>query len=245
MIEVRLAQFEGPLDLLLHLIEKAELDIADIFVSDITQQYLAMMKQIDEVQLESGSEFLAMAATLLYIKSRSLLPRKQPVSEEEEDPEQALLHQIREYKACKEASELLKTLAEQAEKIYTRLPEEYPLPPPRVELIGIPIERLYETLALLLLNEKESQEAEEAREVQKDLYSIGDCMDRIRTSMLRDTRCRFDALFPNDGGRMGIIVTFMAMLELVSKNELRLVQQNSYEPIWVEMIHVAQKGSIS
>ena len=95
---VSLSQFEGPLDLLLHLIEKAEVNIEDIFVSEITAQYLAMMDDLSELDMDRASSFLTVAAQLLLIKSRSLLPRPPVESEDEEDPETQLIRQLREYK---------------------------------------------------------------------------------------------------------------------------------------------------
>ena len=135
---VHIRQFDGPLDLLLHLIGRAEIDIADIFVSEITQQYLSYMDQLDEVDMDTASDFLAMAATLLYIKSRHLLPRppREEAEDAQEDPEQALIRQLREYKAFKEAGGELQALLQSARDSFTRLPEDVPLPPPRVELTG-------------------------------------------------------------------------------------------------------------
>ena len=104
---VSLSQFEGPLDLLLHLIEKAEVNIEDIFVSEITSQYLAYMDDLSDLDMDRASSFLTVAAQLLLIKSRSLLPRPPAEDEEEEDPKEALLRQLREYKAFKQASEAL------------------------------------------------------------------------------------------------------------------------------------------
>ncbi len=101
MYTVSLARFEGPMDLLLHLIEKAEVDIKDIFVSEITAQYLEYMKGLDELEPDAASEFVALAATLLLIKSRMLLPKPEPVLPEEEDPETVLLRQIRNTSSLK------------------------------------------------------------------------------------------------------------------------------------------------
>ena len=102
MYYVSLKQFEGPLDLLLHLITRAKVDIKDIFVSEITEQYLASMGSVDELDMDTASEFLTMAATLVYIKSRSLLPKPPKENTEEEDPADALIRQLREYRAAKE-----------------------------------------------------------------------------------------------------------------------------------------------
>ena len=94
--EVHLKEFDGPLDLLLHLIEQAKVDIKDIFISEITNQYLSLMEELDELDMDTASEFLTMAATLVYIKSRSLLPKPPKEAEEEEDPEEALVRQLKE-----------------------------------------------------------------------------------------------------------------------------------------------------
>ena len=99
--EVNLKEFQGPLDLLLHLIEQAEVDIKDIFISEITAQYLEYMGQIDTLDMDTASEFLTMAATLVYIKSRSLLPKPPKENTEEEDPADALIRQLRDlFTAC-------------------------------------------------------------------------------------------------------------------------------------------------
>lgn len=233
MIEVHLSQFDGPLDLLLHLIQKAEVDITEIFVSDITAQYMAYMEQIDELDMDTASDFLQMAATLLYIKSRSLLPRPRGlVVEEEEDPEQQLIRQIREYKACKEASEHLLRLGEEAANIFVRLPEECPLPPPKVELEGIPISALYDAFAALLIKETEKKDSP-THEVQRDVYAISDC-EKLISQKLASGTTHFEELFPRDGGKLGIVVTFMALLEMAAKQRLRIYQETAFSRIVVE-----------
>ena len=152
---VQLQQFEGPLDLLLHLIEEAELDVKDIFVSEITAQYLSYMDQLDELDMDTASEFLTMAATLLYIKSRQLLPRPPKEDEAEEDPETLLIRQLRDYKAFKEASEQLKTLFEDAKNSHTRLPEDIPLPPKEVALDGATMDGLFAAFLEMLARKKD------------------------------------------------------------------------------------------
>ncbi|NLT98709.1 MAG: segregation/condensation protein A, partial [Christensenellaceae bacterium] len=124
---VRIEHFEGPLDLLLHLVGRARINIEDIFVSEVTGQYLAYVSSMDALSMESASEFLEMAATLLYIKSRMMLPAEQ-VEEEEEDPEQELIHRLKTYKIYKEAAEALKGYEARAERVYFKLPEEIGFP---------------------------------------------------------------------------------------------------------------------
>ena len=134
MYVVSLKQFDGPLDLLLSLVQHAKIDIQDIFVSQITEQYLESMAGVDELDMDSASEFLAMAATLMEIKSRALLPAPpEPEEEGEETPEQALIRQLTEYKAFKELSQDMRKLEDEARSLISKLPEEYPLPPPPVE----------------------------------------------------------------------------------------------------------------
>ena len=143
MYYVSLKQFEGPLDLLLHLITKAKVDIKDIFVSEITEQYLESMKLVDELDMDSASEFLQMAATLLEIKSRAMLPK--PPAPEDPDaltPEQELIRQLTEYKQFKEISARMHQLEEDARALLTKLPEEYPLPPPNIEITGLTLDKL-------------------------------------------------------------------------------------------------------
>ena len=119
--EVQLKQFEGPLDLLLHLIARAKVDICDIFVSEITEQYLASMADIDSLDMDTASEFLTMAATLLEIKSRALLPRlPDPEEEGEETPEQALIRRLHEYRAIKEGAAEMQSIERAAAEFSAR-----------------------------------------------------------------------------------------------------------------------------
>ena len=119
-VVIKLSSFEGPLDLLLHLIKEAKIDIHDIFVSEITEQYLSLMSEANDLDVEKASEFIDMAATLLEIKSKKLLPKITTNEEvDEEDPEQKLIRQIEEYKLFKEASEKLKVI-EDVNKFYRK-----------------------------------------------------------------------------------------------------------------------------
>ena len=123
-MEFKLKQFEGPLDLLLHLINKSKIAVEDIFVSDITEQYLEYMDALSEPDMDSASEFLAMAALLLEIKSRSLLPKPPSPAEDEEDPQQLLIRRLKEYKQIKENSQKLRENEHMLEGRYYKLPQE-------------------------------------------------------------------------------------------------------------------------
>ena len=158
---VSLKQFDGPLDLLLTLISSAKLDIQDIFVSEITEQYLESMKLVDELDMDSASEFLQMAATLLEIKSRAMLP-KPPKPEEEGalSPEEELIRQLTEYKQFKEISARMHQLEEEARALLTKLPEEYPLPPPNIEITGLTLEKLAKAFRKVLARAEAAERSE-------------------------------------------------------------------------------------
>ena len=128
-LTLHLNRFDGPLDLLLFLIGKAKIDIKDIFVSQVTDQYIESVREAESLDMEDASAFIAMAATLIEIKSRALLPRPEPDDSEEEDPEAALIRQLEEYQRFKQASEDMRLLEEAANRMFRKLPEEFPLPP--------------------------------------------------------------------------------------------------------------------
>ena len=134
--------FEGPLDLLLHLIEKNKVDIYDIPIVEITEQYLEYIRAMEQEDMNIVSEFLVMAATLLEIKSRAMLPKPPQLAEDEEDPEQALIRQLEEYKRFRETADAMKQFEKAAGNLFTKLPEEYPLPPQETELVGLTLEGL-------------------------------------------------------------------------------------------------------
>ena len=181
---VSLSQFEGPLDLLLHLIDKAEINIEDIFVSEITAQYLAYMDDLSELDMDRASSFLTVAAQLLLIKSRTLLPRQQKEDEEEEDPKEALLRQLREYKAFKQAGADLHELFEEAKKAISRLPEDVILPPQKFELQNISIESLY-TAFLDVLNREEGTEetVDRTQSVRPDMFTVRERVLYLRAKL--------------------------------------------------------------
>ena len=230
-----LKQFDGPLDLLLTLIGKARIDIQEIFVSEITEQYLAYMAGVDELDMESASEFLQMAATLVEIKSRAMLPKPPRVEDEEGlTPEEALVRQLTEYKKFKEASREMQKLESEAREILTKLPEEFPLPPQEVELTGLTLEKLTRAFARVLKRLEESRSGSgPQRHIRRDTYTVGQCMARIGR-MVRKGRCAFTALFEDAADRDEVITMFMAMLEMVKHSRLHISQESTYGEIYLE-----------
>ena len=231
--KVSLKDFEGPLDLLLTLIGKAKIDIKDIFVSQITEQYLSYMDQLSELDMDSASEFIAMAATLLEIKSRSMLPRPQPVNEGEETPEEELVRRLEEYKAIKEACGRMQALEQAARAMLTKLPEEYPLPPKTYELTGLSLEGL--TRAIHNLLERAEREQEKSghvpeRRISRDDFNVAACVFRIQKRLRRGPVAFFD-LFSPKPTRSEIISVFLALLELIRLNHATVYQQELFSDI--------------
>ena len=233
---VSLKQFDGPLDLLLTLITSAKIDIKEIFVSQITEQYLEAMQGVDELDMESASEFLAMAAMLLEIKSRALVPNiKKEDDEAEESPEEALIRRLTEYKAFKEISEDMRALEDKAKELYTKLPEEFPLPPPEIELTGLTSKRLYAAFlrAMQRAEERDAATRPSQREIRRDVHTVRDCMLLIQRR-IRKGRSSFSGLFEDVGNREEIVTLFLALLELIKLNRIHAVQSGNYEEIWIE-----------
>lgn len=223
--EVQLSQFEGPLDLLLHLIARAKVDICDIFVSQITEQYLASLQGIDSLDMDTASEFLTMAATLLEIKSRALLPRMpDPEEEGEESPEQALIRRLHEYRAIKEGAGEMHSIEKAAMAVFSKLPEEYPLPPPSFQLDNLTMEGLVQAFYRLMRRAIAPEEVSVVtREIIREPYSIQECVFRI-SSRLRRGSLPFTHLFSDVPTKDEIVTLFMALLELLRLGKLHIEQ---------------------
>jgi len=235
---VSLKDFDGPLDLLLTLISNAKIDIQDIFVSQITEQYLESMKLVDELDMDSASEFLQMAATLLEIKSRAMLPKPPKEPEEGElSPEEALIRQLQEYKRFKEVSARMHQLEEDARAYMTKLPEEFPLPPPTIEITGITLEKLAKAFQRVLERAERNEESENMarREIRRDSFTVAGCMVRI-TRRLRAGSCAFSELFGEEMTREEVITMFMAILELAKLEKISVKQGKAYDEIYLAAV---------
>ena len=178
--EVNLKEFQGPLDLLLHLIEQAEVDIKDIFISEITAQYLEYMGQIDTLDMDTASEFLTMAATLVYIKSRSLLPPQEIILEESS------------------------------------------------------VQSLFDAFAELMDKRREEKQREiNSQEVMADRFTIRRQLVKIRDVLRDKVSVPFEELFEDDAPKMEMIVTFMALLDMLMRGEISIKQPRPYEKITI------------
>ncbi len=236
VVDLKKYQYTGPLDLLLDLVHAAKIDIKDIFISEITGQYLESMSQIDELDMDSASEFLQMAALLMEIKSRSLLPKPpEPVDEDEETPEQALIRQLEEYKKFKELSGEMRVLEENAQAYITKLPEEYPLPPPTIELTGLTLTALTKAFARVLkrleeLAENEQFEQFSRREVRRDTYTVAECMALILRRVEKG-EVSFFSLFEESSDKEEVISVFLGLLELIKTGRVLAEQSDGYGDI--------------
>ncbi len=235
----QLKDFDGPLDLLLTLVGKAQIDIRDIFISDITDQYLAIIRDAADLNMDEASDFLVMAATLVEIKSRAILPRPPEPEEGQEDPEAELIRRLEEYKRFKESADELRSFEEAARHVFTKLPEEYPLPPQEIELIGLSLEGLTEAfLRIWARRPKENEEAENhyaPRNIHRDQHTIQECMLDLVQAIRRKGRMRFEDAFSAAPTREEVVTYFLAVLELLKMGQIHVVQTGIYGGI--EMIH--------
>ena len=208
----KLENFEGPLDLLLHLIRGTKLDIKTIKLAEITDQYMRYMKELECLDMERASEFIEVAATLLEIKSRSVLPRQEELEEDEEDPAEVLKRRLEEYKLFKEASVGLATI-ENVDRFYKepeRSANDY-----RFVLKDMTMEGLVQAFSKLLAKLDEETKVEVERKIQKDRFTLADKIEGLRSKLTTEKKVKFFSLFDNDFTRGEIITTFLAILELL------------------------------
>jgi segregation and condensation protein A len=229
---VRLQNFEGPLDLLLHLIKKNELDIYDIPITLITQQYVEYLDLMQELNLDVAGEFLVMAATLIHIKSRMLLPRPDPTQEDPgEDPREALVRRLLEHQRFKAAAELLHEREIERSAQWGR-------PDQRVAaVVGEPPEPEIE-VDLFSLMVAFRQVLDRARQrpvvhLPPEQISIESRIEQLLARLSETDACGFEDLFADVQTRGGMIVTFLALLEMIRLKLVRVFQQGNFGPIRV------------
>ncbi len=224
----RLEGFEGPLDLLLHLIQKNELDIFNIPIALITEQYLEYLQLMKVLNLDTAGEYLLMASTLLHIKSRMLLPRSsEGEEEEEEDPRAELVRRLLEYQKYKEAAGELEKRPLLDRDVFIRLaPTESE--EPEEERIEVNLFDLLEAFREVLKRVK----SETVHEVILEQLSVEDKIEEILTLLEKENRSMaFHRLFPEEASRRVVVVTLLAILELVKMKRIRIFQMAPFETI--------------
>jgi segregation and condensation protein A len=229
--KVKLEVFEGPLDLLLYLIKQDEIDIYDISLERITSQYLEYLQAFKELNIELAGEFIVMAANLIYLKSRSLLPRDQQPPEEdagEEDPRWELVRQLIEYKKFKEAAAQLNLRALEQERIFVRETASTSCiqEPLRLGEVGI-----FQLIGAFQTVMKRIEARQDVQEIFSEHFSVSEKIDSILQRIATGNRFRFSDLFGTAASRVEVVVTFLALLELIRLKQVRAIQKNVFEEI--------------
>ena len=229
---VQLENFEGPLDLLLHLIKKNEMDISDIPIAAITEQYLGILDAMKTLNLDIAGEFLLMAATLLHIKSKMLLPSivEEENEEEEEDPRAELVRRLLEYQKYKDISETLDTQALLGRDLFTRsAPEPEVLEEADTSFVAIGLFDLLTALKEVLQEKPEAA----LHEISLEQLSVTDRINAILSGLQGRESIAFADLFSEQVNRSEVIVTFLALLELIKMRMIRCMQNTHHGTIWL------------
>ncbi len=244
-IDIKLQVFEGPLDLLLHLIEKNQVNIYDIPIVTITEQYLECIEEMQAQDLDVMSEFLVMAATLISIKAKMLLPKDEVEEEEEEDPRAELVRRLLEYKMYKYAATELKDMEMDASFALYKQPtipkevEEFKEDIDPAELCdGITLSRLNEIFRMVMKKQVDKIDPIRSKfgTIEKEEISIEDKMDTIRQEVRGLKGISFRTLLEMQATKMNIIVTFMAILELMKVGAITVRQDDLFDDIVIDSL---------
>ena len=238
--KVKLEVFEGPLDLLLYLIKKEEVDIYDIPIERITNQYMEYLTLMQMLNLEGAGEFLVMAATLMYIKSRMLLPVDQQVADSEEeggeDPRWELIRQLVEYKKFKDAALQLGRREEEQSKVFPRQAAELDASADaKAPLAEVSIFDLINAFNDVL---KKASARDDFREIIEERFTVSDKIEEILYSLRDRAEIVFSELFAQAMSRAEIVVTFLALLELIRLKRLKVRQETAFGEIHVIRVAV-------
>ncbi|MCW8933989.1 MAG: segregation/condensation protein A [Gammaproteobacteria bacterium] len=227
-LEVFMEAFEGPLDLLLYLIKRQNLDVLDIPISNITKQYMQYIDMMETMRFELAAEYLLMAAMLAEIKSRMLLPRPE-AEEDETDPRAELVRRLQEYERFKQAAENLNEIPRQERDTWVAKAEAPPLeltrPEPEVDL---------RELLIAFKDILNRVDISSSHMIQRETLSIREKMTEVLSAVSADGFTDFTSLFSFKEGRKGIVVTFMAVLELLKGAMIDLVQSEPFAPIYLK-----------
>ena len=236
--KVQLEVFEGPLDLLLYLVKKDEVDIYDISIERIATQYLAYLEAFEVLQIEVAGEFLVMAANLLYIKSRTLLPKDQQMPEEEveeDDPRWELIRQLIEYRKFKEAASHLRDQEDLQAALFPRAvsldPAHAPITDENMMLGDVGIFDLINAFQRAL---KRLPAEEKQGEIYEETFTVTDRINHLMRMVDLGVPMRFEELFSEASTRSELVVTFLAILELIRMKQFRVRQEEQFGEIWLE-----------
>lgn len=241
-ISVKLEAFDGPLDLLLHLIEKNKIDIFDIPIVEITRQYMEIISQMETKDMDIMSDFLLMAATLLKIKSKMLLPVEPDENGEQEDPRAELVERLLEYKTYKYASYELKDLQVDASKqLYksATIPDEIADFKEEVNLSELlsdvtlaKLQKIFHSVMKRQIDKVDPIRSKFGK-IEKETVTLNDRMKYIKNYAMQNKRFNFRSLLEEQTDKMMIIVSFLGILELMKTGVLKIVQENIFDDIWI------------
>lgn len=229
--KIKLENFEGPLDLLLYLIKDSKVEIEDIKLSEVTDQYLEYMKDLDKIDMEKAAEFIDIAATLIEIKSKHLLPSEQPIEVDEQDDEKILLMRLKEYKLFKEASEKLKQ-QENVNRLYKQPDEK--VNDFRIILKQMNVDNLISAFTKMLSKANLETAIEETKTIERDRWTVEEKQFEIKTLVSQKGILQFSEIVSVDFTRGEIITTFMALLELLKRQQIIVSQYEQFGEITIE-----------
>ncbi|CDI49690.1 segregation/condensation protein A [Clostridium tetani] len=240
-LQIKIQNFQGPFDLLLHLIKKNQLDIYNINISEITGQYMEYIESLKEMDLEVTSEFIVIAATLLQIKSRELLPKTQDEEEEEiseETSEKILLDKLIEYKKFKNVANYLKGRLEKGFTVFSKKPEiiEKKEEEDKDIFIDVTILELYNLYNELITKYKDKINLSNTipEEIELEEFKIGDKMDYLKSKIIENKNLSFSKISKECSCKGEVIVTFLALLELIRIKIVKVVQEGNFKEIYLE-----------
>lgn len=234
---ITLDSFEGPFDLLYHLIEKSELDIYDIPIAEIAEQYIQYISHMEELDLEITSEFLLMAATLLEVKSKMLLPNIKVEGEqmemEEVDPREELIRRLIEYKKYKNAAEELKMRQEVYGKVFYKPKEEIEISDEDdiKSLEGLELSDLIKAFDNIIQKKSKENNKNKFHEIKREEISIEEAMNMILRKLENRNQIKFEELFQSRVTRSSIVTIFIAILELIKLKKIIIYQNNNFSNI--------------
>ncbi len=229
--EIKINDFEGPLDLLLHLIKKTNIDIYDINLADITNSYLEYIKAMEDLNLDVASEYLVVAAELIELKSKSLLPNQEEIVDEfEEQQEPSLIDRLIEYKKYKEITYKFRNLEEKRKEIYTKIPSSYEQ---YVDGLFIKNTKLSVSDLLTIMNnliDRKEKEKPILTTITNREYSLKDRISEIKKMLKENKEISLYDLF-EQRDRAYVIITFLSILELAKNKDINLIQDKNFENI--------------
>lgn len=229
--KVKLDNFEGPLDLLLYLIKDSKVEIENIKLALVTDQYLEYMEDLDKIDMEKAAEFIDIAATLIEIKSKHLLPSEQPIEIDEQDDEKILIMRLKEYKLFKEASEKLKA-QENVNRLYKQPDDK--VNDFRVILKQMNVDNLISAFTKMLSKASLEVAIEETKTIERDRWTVEEKEFEIRTLVSEKGIMKFSEIVTSDFTRGEIITTFMALLELLKRQQIIVSQYEQFGEITIE-----------